>query len=139
MKKVLLILWLCMPLFSFAQTDTTTTNSDYQNWEYEYLPETDTFPEVINNLTAGDHLSRAGTNYLVGTGMMVAGTASSIVFAIEVPEKPKLQYISLGVSIVGAIITVAGHIQLIEAGKKLNSDAVTLSAASEGIGLAINF
>lgn len=93
---------------------------------------------VISNITPGDYLERAGNRYLYGLGLEICG--GIIISASSTSESPKEGMIIGGlVGLTGAIVAITGHFQLIKAGKAFNREAVTISAASEGIGLAINF
>ncbi len=90
-----------------------------------------------DGLTAGDHLFRAGNRYLTGLGVSIVGAAMT---GYGISEEDDSISIAGGVTaLAGFIIGVTGHIELQKAGKKMNSDAITLSGASQGIGLAINF
>lgn len=87
--------------------------------------------------TSGDLLQLAGKRYLTGVGVGLGGGVLAIVGASQ--ENTTLTYIGGGAMIVGAIISITGHFKLIEAGKAMNREAITLSASDSGIGLAINF
>lgn len=89
------------------------------------------------NLTTGDYLKRAGTRYLTGLTLAFGG---GIVMGVGMSEESEAAIIAGGLmSLTGVIISITGHFQLIKAGNRMNSDAVTISSASNGIGLAINF
>ena len=89
-----------------------------------------------NGATTGDYLIKAGNRYLTGISLGVAG---SVVTYLGV-EKGDDEMAVIGgvIAISGAIVSLTGHFQLIEAGKMFN-EAVSISAADTGIGLAINF
>jgi hypothetical protein len=85
--------------------------------------------------TAGDYLKRAGTRYATGLGIGIGG---AVIMAVGSDSQEAV--IAGGIiALTGAIISITGHFELIKAGKKMNSDAVTLSPSAQGIGLSINF
>lgn len=89
------------------------------------------------NFTAGDYLKRAGNRYLTGLTLAFGG---GIVTGIGIGSESETAFIAGGlISLSGVIISITGHFQLIKAGNKMNSEAVTISSASDGIGFAINF
>jgi len=140
MKKLLLILVMAIPLFAFSQTE--KTESDTVKWAYPPNPVRtqrpyQQTPSVIPDYSSGDHLYMAGKKYLTAISMSVGGMA---VFTIgAVTDMPELGIVGGLISLVGFGFSVAGHFELMEAGKAINREAVTISAASEGLGLAINF
>lgn len=90
------------------------------------------------NLTAGDYLQKAGTRYLTGIGVAIAGGLVAV--AGSATNNSDAFALAGGVMVlVGGVISLTGHFQLIKAGKALNREAITLSPSKEGIGLAINF
>ena len=87
--------------------------------------------------TAGYHLELAGKRYLTGVGLVFAGGA---LYTLGVSEdQDELSVIGGILALTGGIVSLTGHVELIKAGRKLNSDAVTLSGSSTGLGLAISF
>jgi hypothetical protein len=90
---------------------------------------------INGQYTAGDYIQRAGTRYVTGLAL---GLGGAVVMAVGADSQEAIVAGSL-ISLTGAIISITGHFQLIKAGKKMNSDAVTLSPATHGIGMAINF
>jgi hypothetical protein len=114
-------------IFFVESFSPTTTDNSYQ--VYNQSSKT--------NITAGDHLVTAGTRYLTGVTLAVVGGTMSVVGATQ--ESDQLSIAGGVIAIVGGIISVTGHFQLIKAGKKMNSDAVTLGPSTNGVGLAINF
>lgn len=99
-------------------------------------PKSIDFANMENNLP-GIYLQKAGKRYLTGSAMAVAGSIVTGIGAYD--DSNELVIIGGITALTGAIIYITGHIQLIKAGKALNSEAITLSPSSEGIGLAINF
>ncbi len=92
---------------------------------------------VSTKLTSGDHLVLAGTRYLTGFTLAVVGGTMSVVGSTN--DTPELSIAGGVIALTGAIFSLSGHFQLIKAGRKMNSDAVTLGPSSQGIGLSINF
>ena len=93
--------------------------------------------KVSGQLTAGDFIQRAGTRYATG---LAVGVGGAIIYGVGIGSGSDEAAIAGGlIAITGTIISITGHFQLIKAGKKMNSDAVTLGPSSHGIGLAINF
>jgi hypothetical protein len=85
--------------------------------------------------TAGDYIKRAGTRYVTGLGLAIGGS----VIAVVGSESQEAVLAGGIIALTGAIISITGHFELIKAGKRMNSDAVTISPATQGIGMAINF
>ena len=90
----------------------------------------------INN-SAGDLLQLSGKLKLSAFGI---GVFTGVLVSTEIIPEPEAKA-TLGLigGLAGLACYIAGDIVLINAGKALNRDAITMSAASEGIGLAINF
>jgi hypothetical protein len=90
-------------------------------------------------LTSGDLIMRSSVLRL--SGFAVAGATTIAYYAcafkkMEPKDQNTLFIVSGSVSLV---LYIAGEITLFNAGKMHNREAVTLSPASQGIGLAINF
>lgn len=92
---------------------------------------------IKQNITAGDYIYAAGSRYLTGVGVTFAGAGISVIGVAT--NEDAVSYIGGATILVGAIIGLTGHVQLKKAGKKMNSDAITMSASKSGLGLAINF
>lgn len=96
-------------------------------------------PKAFQQLSAGDLVKRSGyyrlTGFAIGTGVSTLALAGTFKKADE-----NTLVAIVGISSAVALgFYLAGEFTLIKAGKKMNSDAVTISAAKSGIGLAINF
>lgn len=89
------------------------------------------------SFTAGDYITRAGNRYVTGLGL---GFGGAILYGVgTTSESTETQVVGGIVALMGGIISITGHFQLIKAGRKMNSDAVTIGPASQGFGLAVNF
>ena len=80
--------------------------------------------------TPGDYIKRSGTLKLTSIGLSIASGMMYLHTDNDV-------FIVTGLISFG--LYIGGEICLIKAGKLMNEERVTLSPASEGIGLAINF
>ncbi len=87
--------------------------------------------------TSGDLMQLAGKRYLAGVSVGLGGGVLAAIGSYK--GNTTLTYIGGGTAVIGVIISITGHFKLIEAGKAMNREAVTLSASDNGIGLAINF
>jgi hypothetical protein len=93
---------------------------------------------INNQFSAGEYLQRAGTRYLTGIGIALAGGV--VAFAGSASDNPENLALAGGIMVlIGGITSITGHFQLIKAGKVMNGAAITLSPSKEGIGFAINF
>ena len=91
-------------------------------------------------LTSGECLSDAGTFYLFGTGLALAGSAFAL-SNINDENADNSRLIAGGVMAVGGLVaTIIGHTKLVKAGKILDEERkITLQPSSSGIGLALKF
>lgn len=94
---------------------------------------------VPPQLSAGDLVQKSAKLRLTGLAIGVGAGAVAATGAFDDMDSESIRAIA-GIS--GAVIIgfyLAGEFTLIKAGKKMNSDAITLSAAKRGVGMAINF
>lgn len=89
----------------------------------------------INYKKTAQYLTAAGTNYLFGSGLVLAGSAA-VVFT-----KGEDRFLYGGIlSLSGLVVYFIGHSNLIKAGKSMNEDlALSLHPSSSGLGLALKF
>jgi len=88
-------------------------------------------PKIKENIkTPGDYIKRSGTLKLTSIGLSIASGGMYLLTDNKV-------FIVTGIVSLG--LYIGGEVCLIKAGKLMNEERVTLSPASEGIGLAINF
>lgn len=106
--------------------------------EYDGLANIENGRPTNNQMSAGDYLQKAGNRYLIGIGVAITGGAVAV--AGSTSDNPENLALAGGVMVlIGGVISLTGHFQLIKAGKVMNGEAVTLSPSKEGIGFAINF
>jgi hypothetical protein len=86
--------------------------------------------------TPGDYVIKSARLKLTGIGLGLTTSILVAVGAFDLDERPFVVILS-GLTSLG--LYIGGEVCLIKAGKLMNEERVTLSPASEGIGLAINF
>jgi hypothetical protein len=89
--------------------------------------------------TPGDYLIQSAKLKITGIGL---GLTTSTLFAVGAFDNMPLSE-QTGIAIISGVVSLAlyvsGEINVIKAGKLMNKERISVSAASEGIGLAINF
>jgi hypothetical protein len=88
-------------------------------------------------MKSGDLIQKAGKCYLTGFGFTLAGGGIATLGSRN--QNNGIITVGCITAITGVIISLTGHLKLIEAGKAMNREALTLSASENRIGLAINF
>lgn len=139
MKKLLLLLLLYLLTTSFISAQKAwTANTKGLNPGDSIaakLADVKTFDQPIKT-TSGEYLGLAGTNYLMGSGLIVSGAALMLID----PKSDELLYTAYAMGGLGLIFTIMGHVDLIKAGKALDDEKkITLHPSSSGIGLALKF
>jgi hypothetical protein len=86
--------------------------------------------------TPGDYVIKSARLELTGIGLGLTTSILVAVGAFDLDERPFVVILS-GLTSLG--LYIGGEVCLIKAGKLMNEERVTLSPASEGIGLAISF
>ena len=82
-------------------------------------------------------MQKAGNRYFAGIAISAIGAGVSIIGSANGSDEIS---IAGGVTMLtGAIVSITGHSMLIKAGRKLNDEAIAITPASQGIGVAINF
>lgn len=93
----------------------------------------------VSKYSAGDYLQKSGrlrlTAYAFSAGVGLLATSDS--FRDMDTDAQTLVLGVSGIAIIGCYL--GAEITLIKAGKKLNQDAITATAAKNGVGIAINF
>lgn len=119
MKKILLLyILMASAIFSFAQTSIAT-------------------PRPIA-LSAGDHLVKAGNNFIAGTIIVIAGVGiSSLINAGSNDEDQKKMgtYLAGAAAFIGLICEISAASHLCQAGKILNDKKIGLSFNQNGVGI----
>lgn len=92
---------------------------------------------TMNKDLAGNYIVTAGKRYISGATIAIGGGILTGIGAAN--NNTELTIAGGALAIVGGIVSITGHFQLVKAGKKMNSDALTLSPADHGIGLSLNF
>lgn len=89
----------------------------------------------VNYKETAKYLTDAGTDYLVGSGLALAGSA------VVVFMKGEDRFVYGGLlSLSGLVAYFIGHTNIIKAGKSMNEDrTLSLHPSSTGIGLALKF
>lgn len=89
--------------------------------------------------SAGDYLTQAGNNYLLGVGLGIAGGAAGYLGTTNTNYE-FLVFVGAGMALSGFVCTIIGHTKLIKAGKMMNQNKrLSFHPASSGVGLALNF
>jgi hypothetical protein len=142
MKKLillsLLIISFCFVNAQIEQIDSVSNSKTKEFIDPYYAPQPNLWQPPI---TPGDYLKLSGVLRLTGLGFGITTTTLFFTGAfnemgLSFNEQRSIAIISGSVSL---ILYIAGELTLIKAGKLMNEERVSLSPASEGIGLAINF
>ncbi len=108
-------------------------NPKNSNSIFSPVPNKTPMPKQNKSLTTpGDYIKRSGTLKLTSLGLSIASGGIYLLGADN-----EMIFIVAGLTSLG--LYIGGEVCLIKAGKLMNEERVTLSPASEGIGLAINF
>lgn len=111
---------------SVTGTPTQNTNPGKQQRPIEY------------RVTSGQYLHQAGTLYLYGSGLAVAG-AGIIAFGSK-NNSTETYIVGSAVALGGIICTIVGHSKILKAGIALDEERkISLHPASYGLGLALKF
>jgi deoxycytidine triphosphate deaminase len=102
----------------------------YTNNEYEQMS--------LPVLTSGDLIKRSSVLRLSGLALSTA-TATAIWAGALGDDYDTQKTVAIAAGVVSLGLYIAGEITLFKAGKLHNKEAVTLTPASQGIGMAINF
>jgi len=90
--------------------------------------------------TSGEYLSQAGTCYLFGVGLSLAGSAVAISDINNEDSDGTLLVVGGIIAVGGLVFTIVGHTKLLQAGKALGEERkITLHPSSSGLGLALKF
>lgn len=123
MKAVLFIVLLFLPVLLYSQKDSTAM----------FLP-------VLNHPTSGDYLQHSARLKFAcyGVGTLTGVLAISGAYD-EIESKTVKDVMIYGPAVIAFGLYIASDIYLFKAGKKHNKEMLTITPASQGIGLALNF
>ncbi len=128
MKKLLPFVLVLMTLSAFTQ----------ERPPQKEIPKTQKEKKSIlktpgNLIIKSSHLRLAGIGISIGTSTLYAARA------FEKLSDDNRNTILIASGIASLSLYIAGELTLVKAGELLNKERITISTASEGIGLAINF
>lgn len=139
MKRTTLLLLFCfvMSVMVSAQKTWTANTKDLKTGDSIAAKSSDVKPyQQYSRNTSGEYLNLAGTNYLMGSGLMVSGAALMLIKS----KSDEFLYTGYAMGGLGLLFTIMGHVDLIKAGKALDEEKkITLHPSSSGIGLALKF
>lgn len=94
----------------------------------------------INSInSAGDLIKESAALRLTGYGIGIAATSLSAAGLFKDLDQETHKTIMIISGVTSLCLVIAGEITLIKAGNKMNSDAVRLGMADNGVGIAIKF